>query len=208
MSWSHPFLPDPGRPLVLASSSPRRADILRAQGLSFTVRAADVDEAVAPHETPSAHVERLALEKAAAVAAHEPGALVLGFDTVVVIDDLILGKPHDRHDAIAMLERLSGRDHVVHSSVALVCDEAGPRLCGHSTSDVRFRKLVRSEIEAYVDSREPMDKAGSWGIQGTGAMLVEHLTGGYFTVMGLPLGRMRELWVRMFGAPLATRELS
>lgn len=204
--WTHPFLPDPGRPVVLASASPRRADILRAQGLPFSIRPADVDEAVLPGEGTTAHVERLALDKARAVAALEPRALVLGFDTIVVIDGEILGKPRDPDHAIAMLERLSGRDHVVHSSVALVCDGTGPPLCGHSTSDVRFRRLARREIEAYVDGGEPMDKAGAWGIQGTGAMLVDHLTGGYFTVMGLPLGKMRELWVRRFGAPETARE--
>lgn len=203
--WTHPFLPDPGRPVVLASSSPRRADILRAQGLGFSIRPADVDEAVLDGEKPAGHVERLALEKARAVAAGEPGALVLGFDTIVVIDDEILGKPRDRDHAVQMLSRLSGRDHVVLSSVALVCEEVGPALCGHSTSDVRFRRLAPSEIEAYVAGGEPMDKAGAWGIQGTGAMLVDHLTGGYFTVMGLPLGRMRELWVRMFGAAAKER---
>lgn len=196
MSWGHPFLADPGRPIVLASMSPRRADILRAQGLEFAVRPAHIDEDVLPDETPGPHVERLALEKARAVAAEFPEALVLGFDTIVVIDDEILGKPADRDHAIAMLERLSARQHVVHSSVALV--SGGDELVGHSTTDVWFRDLPRGEVEAYVDSGEPMDKAGGWGIQGTGAMLVDHLSGGYFTVMGLPLGCMRELWGRMF----------
>ena len=199
MSWRHPFLADPVRPLVLASASPRRADILRAQGLDFTIEPAHIDEAALPGEAPAAHVERLAFEKARAVAKSFPDALVMGFDTIVVIDDEILGKPDDRDHAIAMLTRLSGRIHVVHSSAALVCE--GGAEAGHSTTRVRFRKLDDREIETYVDSGEPMDKAGAWGIQGVGAMLVAHLDGGYFTVMGLPLGCLRELWARIFGPP-------
>jgi septum formation protein len=199
MSWRHPFLADPGRRIVLASASPRRADILHAQGLDFEVRPAHINEDALPGEAPGPHVERLALEKAQAVAVNAADCLVLGFDTIVVVDDEILGKPRDRGHAIEMLTRLSGRPHVVHSSVALVCSR-GERV-GHSTTNVRFRPLSLGEIEAYVGSGEPMDKAGAWGIQGTGAMLVEHLSGGYFTVMGLPLGRMRELWAELFGAP-------
>lgn len=201
MSWIHPFLANPGRPILLASASPRRADILRAQGLSFAVRAASIDEALLAGELPAQHVERLAMEKAGAVAADSPDALVLGFDTVVVIGEEILGKPRDRDHAIRMLTRLSGRTHVVHSSVALICPARGPELVGHSTTEVRFRRLDAAEIRAYVACGEPMDKAGAWGIQGAGAMLVDHLSGGYFTVMGLPLGRMRELWAQMFGPP-------
>lgn len=199
MTWRHPFLADPGRPLVLASASPRRADILRAQGLEFTVEAAHIDEAALSGELPDAHVERLALAKARAVARSFPDAVVLGFDTVVVIDDEILGKPDGRDHAIAMLGRLSGRTHVVHSSAALVCGATAE--VGQSTTRVRFRELGGDEIASYVDTGEPMDKAGAWGIQGTGAMLVAHLDGGYFTVMGLPLACIRELWARLFGAP-------
>lgn len=196
MTWGHPFLTDPGRQVVLASASPRRADILRAQGLIFEVQPAHINEDPLPEESPGPHVERLALEKARVVAHRQPEALVLGFDTIVVIDEEILGKPADPDHAIAMLARLSGRRHIVHSSVALVSTRG--ELAGHSTTEVWFRDLARNEIEAYVDSGEPMDKAGAWGIQGTGAMLVDHLSGGYFTVMGLPLGRMRELWTQMF----------
>lgn len=203
MTWRHPFLADPRRPIVLASSSPRRSDILHAQGLHFAVQPAHIDEQVLVGEEPGPHVERLALEKARAVALNHPEALVLGFDTIVVIDGDILGKPEGREHAIAMLTRLSGQMHVVHSSVALVCD-AG-ELAGQSTTEVRFRSLDPAEIAAYVDSGEPMDKAGAWGIQGTGAMLVQHLSGGYFTVMGLPLGRMRELWARLFAPSSSAR---
>jgi len=200
MSWQHPFLADPDRPIVLASASPRRSDILQAQGLEFAVRPAHINEDALPDEAPGPHVERLALEKARTVAQEHPDALVLGFDTIVVIDDEILGKPADRDHAIEMLTRLSRRMHVVHSSVALV--SAGAELVGHSTTEVWFRDLSPAEIEAYADTGEPMDKAGAWGIQGTGALLVDHLSGGYFTVKGLPLGRMRELWNRMFAGDL------
>lgn len=199
MTWSHPFLADPGRPVILASASPRRADILRAQGLSFTVQAAEIDETALPGEQPGPHVERLALTKARTVSVDHPAALVLGFDTIVVIDGEILGKPLDGDDACAMLTRLSGRTHVVYSSAALVCAETGVSGVGHATTKVRFRELGADEIRAYVAHGEPMDKAGAWGIQGVGAMLVAHLDGGYFTVMGLPLGCLREQWTMIFG---------
>lgn len=196
--WNvHPFLPDPRRPLVLASQSPRRADILRAQGLRFTIAPAEVDESALPDEAPGPHVERLALEKARAIAAIDRTCVALGCDTVVVIDGEILGKPRDAAHARAMLARLAGREHVVFSAVALASGERA--VVGHETTRVRFRALREDEIAAYVASGEPMDKAGAYGIQGQGAMIVAGIDGCYFNVMGLPLQTLRRLWTDFFG---------
>lgn len=189
---SHPFLPPLGLPLVLASRSPRRQELLRAQGLQFTVQPAQLDEVVLEGESPADHVRRLSLEKAAAVAADHAEAMVLGSDTVVVVDGEILGKPADEAQARAMLARLSGRTHRVFSGVALV----GPtgRWADHEETDVRFRPLDEAEIAGYVASGEPMDKAGAYGIQALGALLVDGIEGCYFNVMGLPLQALRRIW--------------
>ena len=196
----HPFLRPGDRPLVLASRSPRRAEILRAQGLDFTVQPAGIDETVLDDETPAAHVCRLALEKVRAVAADHPDAMVLGSDTVVVIDGEILGKPEDEAEARAMLRRLAGREHAVYSSAALVTD--GTQGVDHDVTRVRFRELDHVEIAAYVASGEPMDKAGAYGIQQRGALLVAGIDGCYFNVMGLPLQAFRRVWIEVVG-PIA-----
>jgi len=187
---THPFLRDPGRPIVLASRSPRRAEILRAQGFDFEVRPASIDETAEEGETAAEHVRRLALEKASAIDA--PEALVIGSDTVVVIDGEILGKPEDEADARAMLARLAGREHAVYSSAALIAGER--RAVDHDVTRVRFRELTAGEIADYVASGEPMDKAGSYGIQECGALVVEGIDGCYFNVMGLPLQALRRVW--------------
>lgn len=191
---SHPFLPRLSRPLVLASRSPRRQELLRAQGLEFTAQPARLEEVVLDGESPVEHVRRLSVEKAEAVAADRPSAMVLGGDTVVVIDDEILGKPADEAEARAMLRRLSGRTHRVFSGVALVCAATGQRWSDHDETDVRFRALDDEEIAGYVASGEPMDKAGAYGIQALGALLVAGIDGCYFNVMGLPLQALRRIW--------------
>ncbi len=171
--------------LILASASPRRAELLQQIGLSFCVRPADIDETPEPHETPEHYVERLAREKALAVAESSPECLVLGSDTSVVLDGVILGKPSCAGEARATLAQLSGATHQVMTAVALACDGA----C-HSrlvVTEVRFRVLSATEIGAYVASGEPMDKAGSYGIQGLGGIFVNELRGSYSAVVGLPL---------------------
>jgi len=173
--------------IVLASASPRRQELLRQVGVQFRVIPSNVDERVEAPMTPGDMVEHLALSKALDVAVRVPAALVLGADTIVVVDDEILNKPAHRADAISMLERLSGRTHQVMTGVALV----GPdrRLVGHEVTSVRFRPLSAGEIERYVDSGEPMDKAGAYGIQGRAAAMIEGISGDYFTVVGLPICR-------------------
>jgi septum formation protein len=181
--------------VVLASQSPRRRELLTLVGVPHEVLAADIDESVLPHEAPAAHCERLAREKALAVGRRDPDAVTIGSDTIVVIDGQILGKPADERDAARMLRLLSGRTHTVHTAVAVARGEA--LVSGVEDVAVTFRPLDDAEITAYVATREPMDKAGSYGIQGYGATIVERIDGDYFAVMGLPLVRLMRLLARV-----------
>jgi septum formation protein len=171
--------------LILASQSPRRAELLKRLGLEFEILPAEVDESYLGDEMPADHAERLAREKAIAIARQHPEALVIGADTIVIIDGDLLGKPRDRADAVRMLRRLADREHQVYTAVAVAW---GTRL--HSAVEpvkVRFRPLDDRECEEYVETGEPMDKAGAYGIQGFGSALVESIQGDYFAVMGLPV---------------------
>lgn len=196
--------------VILASQSPRRRDLLTLIGIPHEVAPADVDESVFPGERPVPHCERLARAKAAVLASAHPDAVVIAADTIVVIDDTILGKPASRDEAIAMLAWLSGRTHTVHTAVAVA--QGARSVSGVETVTVTFRPLATAEIAAYVDTGEPMDKAGSYGIQGFGATIVERIEGDYFAVMGLAIGRMVGLlrdigWGYRFG-PLMPLSLS
>ena len=175
-------------PVVLASASPRRKELLGLLGLTPHVVPADIDESWLEGEAPADHAQRLAREKAAAVAPRHPGALVIGADTIVVIDGEILGKPRDQAEAAIMLRKLQGRDHVVHTAMAAVY--AGRGVTGIESTRVWVRPLDDEAIRAYIATGEPMDKAGAYGIQGHGAVIVERINGDYFTVMGLGLGRL------------------
>jgi septum formation protein len=183
--------------LVLASASPRRAALLAAAGFEFAVDTADVDEAPHPHEPPDQYVRRLAIAKAAGVAARHPGALVLGADTTVAVDGDILGKPADAADAARMLRRLAGRAHRVHTGVALARD--GEVRADVATTTVWFEPMTETDIGAYVASGEPMDKAGAYGIQGGASRFVRHLDGAFDNVVGLPVDLVHAL-VRAFPA--------
>ncbi|QQE73297.1 septum formation inhibitor Maf [Brevibacillus composti] len=173
--------------LILASSSPRRRELLQTIGLPFTVMASDVDESTEPGLRPHEIVEQLAYRKAKAVADQVEEGIVLGSDTIVVLGERILGKPADEQDAFRMLSALQGKEHVVYSGVALIDAKTGRFELAHSSTQVRIRPLTESEIHGYIRTREPMDKAGSYAIQGIGATLVEGIAGDYFTVVGLPL---------------------
>lgn len=186
--------------LLLASGSPRRAEILRRLGLSFEVRPPRLDEALRPDEPADAAAERLAREKAAARAV--PNALTLACDTLVVDGAAILGKPADAEEAVDMLLALAGRSHLVHTGIALA--EGGRLESAVETTRVWFRPLSRGECEEYVASGEPMDKAGAYGIQAYGSAVVARIEGDYFNVMGLPVQRLLELlgrfgWRYAFG---------
>jgi septum formation protein len=172
--------------LILASSSPRRRELLDQIGVTYRVQPVAVDETPREGESPEAFARRMALEKArAGWMAQGTGLPVLGADTVVTLDGVILGKPADRAEALHMLGRLSGSTHRVLSAVAL--KHGGREAVRLSETRVRFRTLAPEEIAAYWDSGEPADKAGAYGVQGLGALFVEHLEGSYTGVVGLPL---------------------
>jgi len=176
---------DPQPQLILASSSPRRQQLLREAGITFTVEAAEIDETPLAGEDAQEHALRLAREKAGAVARRFPRDLVLGADTIVVVDGEILGKPASQQDAARMLRRLSGRSHQVFTAVCLVVPGKGAdtRSC---TTQVHFRELKEGEIQEYIDGGEPMDKAGAYAIQGGAAKWVTGIEGDYSNVVGLP----------------------
>jgi septum formation protein len=174
--------------VVLASSSPRRRELLALIGIPHEVRPANIDETMRPREAPRRHAERLAREKAGAIATRDPDRITIGADTVVVINRKVLGKPADVDDAARMLRMLSGREHTVITAVAV---SRGRKLrSAIEEVRVKFRRLRAEEIDAYIATGEPMDKAGAYGIQGYGATIVERIEGDYFAVMGLPLVRL------------------
>jgi len=173
-------------PLLLASSSPRRIALLQALGIDFTAVASDVEERKLDIP-PKQLVEHWAKEKALAVARRFPSSWVLAADTIVTLDDLVLGKPHDRREAIKMLKLLSGRSHEVITGMCLVNRKMEHFQLQTVHSTVRIRALSSEEIEAYVSTGEPLDKAGAYAVQGSGAFLVEAIHGSYTNVVGLPL---------------------
>lgn len=187
--------------LILASASPRRRELLAGAGISFTIDAAGLDERWLPGESPEAHCARLAAEKARAVSRKRPGALCLGADTIVTLDGEIFGKPADRDDARRMLSRLAGRAHVVHTAVALALDGA---LREQFTESARviFRPLGDAELDWYLASDEPWDKAGAYAAQGRGAALIERIEGDFYAVVGLPvcatLGALQRQGITVF----------
>jgi len=184
--------------VILASNSPRRRELLEQVGMTFLVAPANVDESVRDGEMPKDYAERLAMEKARAVASQRQEGIVIAADTIVVVGDSILGKPFDAADARRMLSALSGREHEVITGLAII--DAATRRSAARTSVTRvwFRNLSVKEISAYVATGEPLDKAGAYGIQERGALLVERIEGCYSNVVGLPLSLLGEM-LREFG---------
>ncbi len=174
--------------MILASASPRRKELLTLAGFAFTVETACVEESYDPSLSPEAVVMHLASVKSAPVARKHPEELVIGADTVVVLEEEILGKPKDEAQAKEMLRRLSGRVHQVYTGVCLRKGEKSR--CFHECTLVRFKPLTQTQIEAYVATGEPMDKAGAYGIQGRGCVLVDGIQGDYFNVVGLPVSHL------------------
>lgn len=185
--------------LILASSSPRRKELLENIQLSFEVESSDVDESFSKGLPPAEVVKLLAERKAKAVAATNPTAYVLGADTIVVLEGFVLGKPKDAEEATVMLKQLSGKTHEVYTGVAIVSPK--DIISFYEKTTVTFWELTESEINMYVSSGEPLDKAGAYGIQQLGSFLVKEIQGDYFSVVGLPISRtVREL--RRAGFPL------
>ncbi|MGI9265786.1 MAG: Maf family protein [Gammaproteobacteria bacterium] len=188
--------------ICLASVSPRRRQLLEQIGVAFEVRPADIDESSLCHETPRQFVHRVALAKAehsAKLHRRSKDQIILAADTAVVLDGNIFGKPADNDEACRMLQALSGRTHQVMTAVAVV--RSGTRLCETSVSDVTFGDLTSEQIDSYVATGEPADKAGAYGIQGLGAVFVSRLEGSFSGVMGLPLFETAVL-LAQFGVPV------
>jgi septum formation protein len=180
--------------IILASASPRRMELLDQINVAYKVSPVDIDETPLPNEAPLDYVQRLAAEKSAACVAQLGDSLpVLAADTAVVLDNLIMGKPKDRDDAFTMLRLLSGKMHRVYSAISLRGREHGQAV---SITEVTFRSLTECEIEAYWQSGEPADKAGSYAIQGLGGIFVESISGSFSGVVGLPLFEAAELLSR------------
>lgn len=179
--------------LILASQSPRRRQLLEQMGLTeFDIRPARGEEHMEAHLPPDRLAEALALAKAREVAAQAgPEDIVIGADTIVTLDRQVLGKPHSPEQAAEMLAALSGRSHLVYTGLAVL--RGGEEIVCHEGTKVRFRPLTGAEIRAYVATGEPMDKAGAYGIQGRGALLVEAIEGDYYNVMGLPVCRLGQI---------------
>lgn len=188
--------------IILASGSPRRKELLDLTGLKYQVITPNVDEKQIPEEAPRDHVKRLALEKTISVAANNPEDVVLGCDTVVILNGrTILGKPRSKKDAKDMLIRLAGREHTVLSSVAAVWHRKGKQRVVTVESRVRIKQLEDWEINWYLDTGEPMDKAGAYAIQGRGAIFIEGIVGSHTNVIGMPLMETVML-LRSFGVRL------
>ena len=182
-----------GAKLILASASPRRAEILRTVGWPFERLAVDIDESRRTGEEAAAYVERVARAKADAAALRAPGSTILGADTVVVIENEILGKPLDDEDARRMLRLLRDRWHQVLTGVALVNRETGSSKVAHEVTEVRFAAMSEDEISWYIATGEPKDKAGAYAIQGQGARFIREIRGDYLNVVGLPVRLVYEL---------------
>ena len=197
MSHEHLFEDLLNEKLVLASRSPRRAEILKAIGWPFEIVAANIDESRFEFETAVPYVRRLAQTKAETVAKNLSSGLVLGADTVVLVDEKILGQPRDADDARRMLKLLSGRWHEVLTAVALLRAGENRSVIDHEKTRVRFAEMSDAEIDWYVETGEPMDKAGAYAVQGGAAFFIEEIQGDYFNIVGLPVRLVYKLALAM-----------
>jgi nucleoside triphosphate pyrophosphatase len=173
--------------IILASASPRRRAYLEDLGLSFTVKVADIEEKISSGETPDMYVGRMSCAKAANVAENNPGEWIVAADTVVCFEGMVLGKPVDKEDAVAMLLKLSGQEHIVKTSICLFNKKRSVADTCLVSTRVLFWEYPKDMVMAYVQTEEPLDKAGSYGIQGKGGFLVREIHGSYSNVVGLPL---------------------
>ncbi|HDX9668886.1 TPA: septum formation inhibitor Maf [Bacillus cereus] len=180
------------RKIILASGSPRRKELLELAGVPFEIVVSEVEETNGAYSSPSDIVMSLALQKASAVAETNGDHIVLGADTIVTYDSRVLGKPSNEDEAKEMLRLLSGKTHEVYTGVAIIAKDK--TVTFYERTEVTFWELTEEEIDVYVASKEPLDKAGSYGIQGKGSIFVQHIQGDYYSVVGLPISRLvREL---------------
>lgn len=184
--------------IILASSSPRRKEILENANVKFDIIKSEIDEVILDNELPSQVVMRLAFEKCIDIATKHRECLVIGADTVVVLDDVILGKPKDIDEAIAMITQLSGKTHQVITGISLINLSANKKIIDYVVSNVKFKDLSAKDIKDYIQTNESLDKAGAYGIQGYGALLVEEIQGDYFNIVGLPISRLSDLLKQHF----------
>ncbi|MGD2099010.1 MAG: Maf family protein [Desulfobacterales bacterium] len=182
--------------LILASNSPRRRDLLTQAGLSFSVMPSEVDEQAVPISDPETYVMRLAESKAVDIAERHPASWVIGADTIVLIEDQLLGKPESTAAARDMLKQLSGNVHQVFTGYCICCMHEDRLLTKAVKTDVRFKDLSEAEIEWYIQTGEPFDKAGGYGIQGMGSVLVKSIEGSYTNVVGLPVCEVVDVLIK------------
>lgn len=178
----------------MASGSPRRRQILEEMGYKFEIVVPEVNEEIVRGESPEDHVLRVSRLKARKVSSNHPEDIVIGSDTVVVLENKILGKPIDKSDALKMLRDLSGKSHTVFSGISLLQDSKGVSLSRYDSTRVRFAELSDEQINNYIESGEPMDKAGAYGIQGLGSYLVDSYEGSLDTVIGFPSGLFKSMY--------------
>ena len=184
--------------IILASGSPRRKQILEQVGLKFTIEVSDYEEKPISGVKPYEFVETLSLEKAKAVAKNHNDAIIIAADTIVFLNNQILGKPKTKEDARGMLKKLSGNTHSVFTGFTIIDTVNKRTITNHVETKIRFKNLSEEEILAYIETKEPMDKAGSYGVQDRGALFVEHIEGDYSSVMGLPILKIFEI-LKEFG---------
>ncbi len=188
--------------IILASASPRRKEILGNTNLKFEVIKSDIDEVILPEESPYQVVMRLAYEKSIDIASYNKNKLIIGADTIVCLDNMILGKPKNELDAIDMIKKLSGRTHQVITGISLINLDANKKIIDYVVSNVKFKNLSHEDVMDYIQTNESLDKAGAYGIQGYGALLVEEIQGDYFNIVGLPISKLSDLLKKHFSINL------
>ena len=179
--------------VILASASPRRKEILQNTKLNFDIQKSDIEEVILENESPESMVVRLAYEKAFDVAKRNTDRLVIGADTIVALDNEVLGKPKDQNEAYQMIKRLSNKTHKVITGISLINLKENKIIKDYVVSFVTFKDLSEDSIKDYINTNESLDKAGAYGIQGYGALLVKNIQGDYFNIVGLPISRLSDL---------------
>lgn len=188
--------------IILASASPRRKEILENANVKFKIMASSIEELTLDSESPCQMVMRLAFEKGIDIASRQKSDLVISADTIVVLDNTILGKPKDEIEARKMITSLSGRTHQVITGISLINLDNNKKIIDYVISNVKFKKLSEEDINDYIRTIESLDKAGAYGIQGYGALLVEEIQGDYFNIVGLPISRLSDLLKKHFNINL------